>query len=271
MARFFPYDASMADLTTPCKPPFFNGWQPAKPDALCAELARLAYCEGDAVKNALAPVGFSLVAEISEPSGTGTYGILVRNDRTAVLAFRGTQPDDMSDIMDDANILPMSWETGGKVHSGFANALLRVRDQVARLLGAETLPVIMTGHSLGAAVATLAASLFHPKLLVTFGSPHVGDTEFCQGLTSAVSINRYVDCCDIVCQLPPDFLPIGQLHYIDFKGEILLEPTNEAIVFDQVAGQKDYLLNYAFLPGAATTRNLADHSPINYVSALVGV
>ena len=42
--------------------------------------------------------------------------------------------------------------------------------------------LILAGHSLGAALATLAATVFPPALLVTLGSPRVGDAEFVAAL-----------------------------------------------------------------------------------------
>ena len=273
MPRLFDYDASRASLFKPCKPPFFNGWQPSADASLCAELARLAYCEGDSVQNALPAVSFRLVDEIHEPSGDGTYVFLAEGERTAVLAFRGTQPDDPTDIFDDARFLPVEWAAGGNVHAGFADALQRVWRDVQQLLGKTTRPVIVTGHSLGAALATLAASLVAPRLLVTFGSPRVGDAAFCESLSRTVEAKRYVDCCDIVCQIPPPlpYQHVGSLHYIDRDGEVQLDPPEWVMAGDQLAGHADYVRNYVWRPGTNASRSLADHTPMNYVSAIAGV
>ena len=61
-----------------------------------------------------------------------------------------------------------------------------------------------------------------PSRLITYGSPRVGDSEFVSTL-GGVEISTYVDCCDIVTQLPPQiagFSHCGQLRYIDRMGNI---------------------------------------------------
>src|SRR5262249_24117380 len=141
------------------------------------------------------------------------------------------------DIFDDIDVLPVSWPAGGNVHSGFARALGRVKPKVDEVLEGLTPPIVMTGHSLGAALATLAASLYRPSLLVTFGSPRVGAAAFRDMLASAVVAERYVDCCDIVCHLlPPPYEPVGRLHYIDRNGDIRLAPAEADMKSDQFAG-----------------------------------
>lgn len=271
MPRFFPYDASWDTLNKPCKPPFFNGWRPTTEASLCCELSRLAYCQGQTVVDALAPVGLQVVREFSEAGNFGTYGVLVRNDTSAYLVFRGTQPNDPSDIFHDALIAPVSWQAGGNVHFGFKDALFRVWSQIEPLLGQIDVPLTITGHSLGAALATLAASLVHPKQLVTFGSPRVGDAEFVSTLTGAVSTALYVDCCDIVTQLPQGlYVPAGELHYIHRHGDIHVNATDDFVKEDRDAGELDHLIHFAWRKGMTPTRHLSDHSPFNYVSALVG-
>lgn len=272
MARFFDYDDSWDSLLKPCRAPFFDGWQPATEAALCAELSRLAYCQGADVSDALSSVSLKLVGEISETKGTGTYGFVARRADLAVVAFRGTEPDDPRDIADDAEIVLVDWLAGGKVHHGFAGALLRVRSQFEDLVRDLQQPVVITGHSLGAALATLAASLVPTSRLVTFGSPRVGNADFCAILSQSVMADRYVNCCDKVTRVPPplEYQHFGRLRYIDRDGALLKEPPSESMMLaDQATGEAEYAFRHLLLPDRVPTRSLADHSPINYVSVLV--
>lgn len=61
--------------------------------------------------------------------------------------------------------------------------------------------MFMTGHGLGAALATLMASVRTPAALYTFRSPKVGDADFVATLAPIKSY-RYVNCCDLVPQIP---------------------------------------------------------------------
>jgi hypothetical protein len=212
-----------------------------------------------------------LVGQFREPDQLGTFAFLAHDQQDAVLAFRGTQPDDPTDIFDDVRIVSERWAAGGKVHAGFADALQRVWPEILPQLAALGKPLSFTGHSLGAALATLAASLHLPGQLITFGSPRVGDAEFVASLPQRVQVQRYVNCCDIVCQLPPfDYEHLGELHYLNRDGDEQVNPPEEAMTADQVIGHAEYLRDYIWVRGNVATRNLADHAPINYVSALAG-
>ena len=69
----------------------------------------------------------------------------------------------------------------GLVHFGFAQALDKVYDKIIDQidrLDTTGLKIICTGHSLGAALATIFASRYDAKYLYTFGSPRVGNKDF---------------------------------------------------------------------------------------------
>ena len=191
--------------------------------------------------------------------------------------FEGGLPD-MKDMMDrvlhecrdlltDLDAVPQDWPEGGKVHRGFHGALARVWSHIEPSLDALDVPVLYTGHSLGGALATLAAARRAPETLYTFGSPRVGNAEFAATLSGTV-IYRYVNCCDIVAYLPPAFYePVGTLRYIDSNG-ILADTEEEDAAkfaarmahFQQTMGQWDKVW----------IRDLVDHAPVNYVKALLG-
>jgi pimeloyl-ACP methyl ester carboxylesterase len=247
---------------------FFLSQAAPSPAALCAEVSRLAYCESRTrVERELARAGFSVIESFDK---RGTQAILVADKDRAVLAFRGTEGDDPTDIISDALFLPEDWAPGGKVHKGFAKALEFVWPAIAKQLKSLAGQVLFTGHSLGAALATLAASRHPDAGLYTFGSPRVGDGDFGDSLAQ-VDAHRFVNCCDLVCRVPPrPYRHVGALHYIDREGNISLDPDDSAMADDRSRAREDYLVRYAWRNRNILVRDLADHAPVNYVYALVG-
>ena len=78
----------------------------------------------------------------------------------------------------------MECETGGKIHSGFNEAFSQVSVEIQTILNKEEYknkPLFITGHSLGGALAVIAAKKLTHKggmaACYTFGSPRVGDVE----------------------------------------------------------------------------------------------
>jgi hypothetical protein len=270
----FPYDPMRKSLYTPgLATDFFQLGRDEKDAALCAEMARLAYVEEESrLVEYLGRAGFRLVGRFDE---AGTQVFVAQRAQTVVLAFRGTEGNDPMDLFTDARFLQEPWpgQTGsGRVHTGFKEALGPRWERIARLIPAETKRLLFTGHSLGAALATLAASLRRPDYLATFGSPLVGDAAFGRSL-DGVAHDRYVDCCDIVTRVPPDgfgYAHTGILHYIERSGTVRRSPEAAEIESDRRVAFLDYLPT-ALRKGTVTVRELADHAPINYTSAVMGV
>ena len=211
----------------------------------------------------------------------------VSADGVAIIAIRGTEkvaPASMLvrlvkglpfDLWTDAKIRMEGWAGSGKVHIGFRNAYDALRPKIDDWLKSHPHQrLIVTGHSLGAAIATLVAGVEPDAELVTFGSPRVGNADFAASLT-AREVRRYVDCCDVVTKVPPPL--IGYEHiaggrYIDRTGSVLEDyPEAASISDDQAKAKWDYWKKYAWKLGNNWFRSLSDHAPINYVSALRGL
>lgn len=150
---------------------------------------------------------------------------VVWNDDDIVLCFRGTEPDEFSDIKADLNALPDRGQSGGWVHNGFQEEVNKVWDEVTRVLEkhGEGRNLYITGHSLGGAMATIAASRLklQAKALYTYGSPRVGTRSFVKSFT--VPHYRHVNNNDIVPKVPFAILGYrhhGTLRYINFYGNI---------------------------------------------------
>ncbi|KAK3316909.1 Alpha/Beta hydrolase protein [Apodospora peruviana] len=109
--------------------------------------------------------------------------------------------------------VPCTLTLGCLVHVGFASAWEEVEDQVIAGVAAAraanpTYSLVVTGHSLGGAVATLATACLrqagHPADLYTYGSPRVGNIIFAQFVTEqAGNEYRVTHTDDPVPKLPP--------------------------------------------------------------------
>jgi pimeloyl-ACP methyl ester carboxylesterase len=102
------------------------------------------------------------------------------------------------------------------VHSGFINAYEELQEQLYKYLAELNCShVAVTGHSLGGAIATVAAldirvSGFQVNPVFTFGSPRVGNPEFVEAYVKASRAQsveppqwRVVHFHDPVARLPP--------------------------------------------------------------------
>jgi triacylglycerol lipase len=258
--------------------------------ALCAEMARVAYVKHntDADKKRLAgfldKAGFVPVDHLDIE---GTQGFVADRrhgvgEPLRVVAFRGTEPDDPRDLLADLKAWKTGWPEGGRVHSGFATALSVVKDQVRTAIETTQSQVVVTGHSLGAALATLVASQFRSIRLYTFGSPRVGDAEFVATI-SRDRHRRYVDYLDAVTTVPPPAELLRYAHlepatFIDEQGNMQAD-LSDAEIRNRVNGKSLELSITAIIRhfrdadpedrSNIPIRDLTDHAPINYVAPLM--
>ncbi len=280
MSREVPYDASAAALFRPGRArDFFALGDYSSDAALCAEMSRLAYLgrggniDTTAVRGYLSLAGYQL---LDYADTLGQQAFVAANNDTLVLAFRGTQADDWRDLWADIRFWPRDWRidgrAAGRVHRGFAHALDTVWPRLRpHLVGGER-RVLYTGHSLGAAMATLAAGRIAPTALYTFGSPRVGDAGFAAAMAS-INHARFVDCRDVVTRLPPalGFTHTGNHHYIAHDGRVHLKPDAAFQRADRKAALAAFRNLRKQQARAVPLRDLCDHAPINYLYATLGM
>ena len=142
------------------------------------------------------------------------------NDKiVAFLVFRGTEPTDFTDIKTDVKAKLVDVEVGGmtvQMHSGYMEAFDWVREDVDSVLG--NLPhdqLIITGHSLGGALAIVATRLLASDVVgacYTFGAPPVGAVEVSNNLKTPVY--EIINEIDIVPRLPNPWMASGALVLI---------------------------------------------------------
>ena len=190
--------------------------------ALC-NAALLAYSPPDEVRRFLGKWGFDL-ATFRPLRRADTQGFVVRGPAGVVVAFRGTEPTNIADWLSDVNYHRIKFgHLPGLIHGAFAKALDVVKDDfvnAVRELADEGQPVWITGHSLGGALAVLAAAVLKFEAgfdgitgTYTYGQPRVGDEEFCAGFKALLGdrLFRYVNDQDIVPHVPPVALAHLQL------------------------------------------------------------
>ncbi|WFB51049.1 lipase family protein [Vibrio coralliilyticus] len=159
-------------------------------------------------------------AELVSPfDKNGTQAILVKTNQFYVLAFRGTEATSLRDIKSDANAVLTKCDTKGFVHAGFNDAYADVKNVIAEKLKEiedEGKPLLITGHSLGGAIATIAAKRLKFKSGIaacyTFGSPRVGDHDWISEIKTP--LHRVVNAADCVTMLPPNGVAIGALSML---------------------------------------------------------
>jgi V8-like Glu-specific endopeptidase len=193
--------------------------------ALSAVIAsKLAYEDADSIEQTVRQRWQMNHSEFIQQDKTECF--LAWNDRQAILAFRGTQMTNLGDWLTDLNVLPITRDYG-IVHRGFLSAFQVVQktleDHLRRLDG---IPLVVTGHSLGGALATIAAAEWRGRHSIrgvyTFGQPAVGRSTFPQymGLHYGSKFFRIVYRDDVVARVPFSFAHVGKLFRFDRKGEV---------------------------------------------------
>ena len=189
---------------------------------------------------------------------------------------RATQGADLArGVETDTQLTAEDWPQGGLVHEGFQEALDDVWAEIETVLDGGLdggTPVFYTGHSLGGALATLAASRRPPRAVYTYGAPRVGDRDFVATLED-VPFFRVVNNRDVVTRLPPSLphlklVDAGELHYIAHDNRMLVDPSEEVVEQDRRKAAEELEDTVDRRRWFDPPQKLADHSPINYVTHL---
>ncbi len=208
-----------------------------------------------------------------------TQAVIVSTRSAVVVAFRGTEPKKLQDLLTDVKFrqvdLP-SEEGRGAVHRGFHDAFTPVWDKVRGVLAKHGgKKVFITGHSLGGALAVvlaarLVASGQDVEGLHTFGQPRVGDPTFARWLAQNVHhFYRWRNNNDIVTRMPPGhwgYEHSGHQRYFNRRGN-LKQYGGLMLRLDLLLGRYDNLLK--MFNKLRATDGFGDHSMDNgYVPLL---
>lgn len=138
-------------------------------------------------------------------------GFATHDDRMVLLVTRGTQ--ELADFLTDARAqqVPLASDEGqGKAHKGFYNSFKLIKAFYERYLDRFYIKgrhkIVVVGHSLGGAIATLVAEWIrraygNDVILYTYGSPRVGTESFVKG-AEALTHYRMVSHYDPIPTVP---------------------------------------------------------------------
>lgn len=273
--------------------------------------ASWAYADAATVADAMGRIGLPHCRQITLANEAmliqaNAYFIQSEDGRQAILCFRGTEPRNVINWLTDASVHVEPVPGMGRMHGGFYRNVVfiwhrieEVLDQAlagarvsdgnggeARLRPIENL--YLTGHSLGAAMAVVAAAKIFDsdryrewkrrvRGIYTFGQPIVGDREFADVSTRRFGhlLFRHVYDHDLVPRMPPvstgKFVHFGQ----EYRGSPWgWEPTNtpveqvDSALFTGAVGVAAWLFRQLrFFGRLQLPFSIDDHSPNNYLRA----
>ena len=230
------------------------------------------------------PPGFGISSPSAAAAGSGNAngGCPAQE---VIICFQGTA--DVHDWLDnlDAKFTPLPGAQRYNVHAGFWNALDTLWKGVSAFLAGNAasgnVPVYLCGHSLGGAMAALAAArLWLPGGseygkqyaqggLYTYGQPRVGDDAFASAISDVMKgqYYRFVNNDDVVPHVPPwaaGFRHGGTLMYFDAQQNLIAKPSWATNMLDDLGGEIRALASLQPFP------QICDHSIDNgYLPALI--
>ncbi|HVZ06967.1 lipase family protein [Rhodopila sp.] len=148
-----------------------------------------------------------------------TFGYVARAGDAAVIAFAGTEPDNLLNWAHDLDIRP----SANGITSGFSAAYAAVRQDVHPALPPAG-PIYLAGHSLGGAIAVTAAydlatdpsGAWLPRIagVYTMGMPRAGTALFADAYDALLGDRTYrlVLGEDLVTRVPPAASPFDFRH-----------------------------------------------------------
>ena len=219
---------------------------------ILAEASQAVYSDEDTVK-AWAKEKFN-TQQVEFFDRKDTQFFIAENEKNTFIVFRGTKG------FDDwiANLkINRTKKPYGKIHKGFFKAFSVVQSEVfaaltrARVFNRE---VYIGGHSLGGALAAIAAAHSHYEIgstpikgIYTFGMPRSFSRSAVNFINSTFGSNfvRFVNDDDIVPKIPPFSRHAGKLVKFNKRGEIkkIEAPKitrNESVIVDDSMSEDEF-------------------------------
>jgi triacylglycerol lipase len=235
-----------------------------------AKASNIAYEEKGRIQPEASRLGLDRVEFLSKGD---TEGFVAANEKIIIVAFRGTEPTHVQDILTDARIHKVAGPFG-VMHRGFLHGFELVKDNMLAAIGRfrnadRPQSLWCTGHSLGAALAVVAVAALLAEGqavdgLYNFGQPRVGDPAFADEFNHRFAGRhfRFVNNNDTVTRVPPrefGYRHTGEIRYIDITGQIQTDISFWRLFQDRIKGRMEDFLK----PG---TDGLKDHSMLRYVA-----
>ncbi|MCA0984666.1 lipase family protein [Halobacillus yeomjeoni] len=190
------------------------------------KIARLASTQYEKHNKFPIPKGYRLIKSF-KASALGKeewFGFIIASKHSIIISFRGTKSP--LDWLVDSEVGQVSFH-GGKVHRGFLSVYKSCKKQIFHaysqlIQNTEDKTLYITGHSLGAGLATLHALDaelsdigFKKIVMYNYASPRVGDRHFASIYNDHVLYSvRFVNTNDLVPKLPGEVVKReGQTWY----------------------------------------------------------
>ena len=168
--------------------PYFAGSNTSEKTALPDTVYDEAYMASKAAYSKTKPAGPDITEyEYVQNVDTGARSGIFSSPNRIVIAFSGS--DSKTDWLKTNMDGRVDEETG--IHEGFLKAWTSIKDKVLTLAGdmlirnggGKNVTVLVTGHSLGGALAEVSAldilaTMDRPLTVVTFGAPPIGTSKF---------------------------------------------------------------------------------------------
>jgi len=190
-------------------------------------------------------LGLDAVSSFQQPAKTtlplsSTHGVVGIKGEATIIAFAGTDPLNLFNWVSDFYL----GRSGEEVHQGFVDAAAAVWDEIGDVVSksaADGRALIITGHSLGAAIALVTADRARKERdldrveIYVFGSPRVWHSDLARAFIDVFGPTTYrlVYGQDVVASIPPStlgFQHVGRLLQCargeNFDAAQLLEPAD---------------------------------------------
>jgi triacylglycerol lipase len=205
---------------------------------------------------------------------SGTQAFVAGDSHKIIVSFRGTEPSKLQDILSDIKLVQV-YHALGNVHGGFIRSLdsaWREIITIIRQFQDNNQTIWFTGHSLGAALATLGVakmleSAYPVSGLYNFGQPRVGDKKFADTMNKEMAKRyfRFVNNNDVVPRVPPrvplGYADCGYFMYLD-KSQVLHDDLSIwKRLLDGVHGRIEAL-------GEKGTDGINDHNMDAYIAGV---
>jgi triacylglycerol lipase len=236
-----------------------------------AQLSNDTYLEANQLQSRLKTQNQTLVHQSIIPESQVSY-FLSRANGIQTIAIRGTA--NLENVMLDLDLeLKPDTALDIKLHQGFGSAAKAVYTDVKPYLN-EKLPIHITGHSLGGAIAVILGLYLQQEdyavtQIITFGQPKVTNVTGAKKY-DLLPLIRVVTLNDIVPLVPPiSPMQIRDLDIFWHIGEeVILMGDNK---FSQTNGVKAMLRATKFTTSVPNEKNLIAHKMDTYLSLIDGL